>query len=226
MIRVGIVTALDFEARALVDASRFTVHRCGMSGAGADLAVRGLAEQGCGVVVSWGTAGALAPQLKSGDIYLPDRVLTRDNEQVLTDTGWRERFAGAARNVCTLGVGMLLDSPRIVAEPADKSRLHRSTGAGAVDMESGPVAKACAERALPFLVVRSIIDEARDRLPMFAAMHAAAANPMRRRILLAGLVLQPGEWTNLVRLAWRYRSVKASLNNAARVLALCSENAS
>jgi hypothetical protein len=49
---------------------------------------------------------------------------------------------------------------------------------------------------------------------------------MRRRILLAGLVLQPGEWTNLVRLAWRYRSVKASLNNAARVLALCSENAS
>lgn len=225
MIRVGIVTALDFEARALGDASRFVVRRCGMSGTGAEAAVRGLAGQGCAVVVGWGTAGALAPELRSGDVCLPGRVLTRDDEQIATDGSWRRRFAGAARTACTLASGTLLDSPRIVAEPADKDRLHRVTGAAAVDMESGPIAEACAEIALPFVIVRSIIDEAGDRLPAFVGTYAAMADPLRRRILLAGLALRPGEWKDLARLARRYRSAKASLNEAARALVLCSENA-
>lgn len=222
---IGIVTAMDFEARALGKAPCFVVRRCGMSGAGAGRAVRELAEHRCILVVSWGTAGGLSAHLRSGDLYLANLVLARNGRRLATDTGWRERFEDTCGDICALRGGTLLDSPKIVTEPAEKERLRLSTGANAIDMESGPVAEACVETGLPFLVVRAIIDEAGDRLPSAPGLRPGAETS-RTGALLASLILQPRVWPHLGRLARGYRNAKGTLTTAAAVLARCTEAAS
>lgn len=224
VIRIGIVTAMDFEARALGKTPCFAVRRCGISGAGAARAVHELAEHRCILVVSWGTAGGLSPHLRSGDLYLANLVLTRNGRRLATDAGWRERFEDTVGDVCALRGGTLLDSPDIVTEPADKEHLRLSTGADAVDMESGPVAEACVETGLPFLVVRAIIDEARDRLPSAMGLRPGPG-VSRTGALLASLMLQPRVWPHLRRLARGYRNAQGTLTAAAAVLARCAETA-
>ncbi|MGA8259853.1 MAG: hypothetical protein WB783_06525 [Arenicellales bacterium] len=219
---VGIVTALGFEARALGSGSPFTVRRCGVGGPALASAVRELHEQGCGLIVSWGTAGALSPRFKAGDLHVAEQVLTRHGTRLASDTHWRRRFSVAAGRVCTIRSGTLLDSTQIVAAPAEKRRLFASTGADALDMESGPVAEACITLGLPFLAIRSIIDEAHDRLPERLESYVGANGSLRGTALAAALVLSPRQWLLLPRLARRYRRANRTLSLAASALASCA----
>lgn len=221
MIRVGIITVLDFEAGTLDNDSDFVVRRCGVAGAGADTGVQELAESGCRLVVSWGTAGALSPRLKAGDLCLPEAVLTREGVRLPTDTNWRTRLSSAVRDLCPVRFGVLLDSPVIVCEPAEKAVLADACGALAVDMESGPVAKACARRDLPFLVVRSIIDEAGDSLPDMIGRHIGRDGALRAGALLVELMTHPNQWVSFARLMRRYSRARATLLRAATALAGC-----
>lgn len=220
---MGIVTALGFEARALGGSPRFTIRRCGIAGPSVDESVRELRDVGCGLIVSWGTAGALSPQLKAGDLYLPEDVLSRQGSRLAADPEWRARFTAVVAGRRAVVSGTLLDSAAIVTEPLHKHQLLESTGAGAVDMESGPVAEVCVSLGLPFLAIRSIIDEADDRLPEPIARCITASGALRGPALAAALVLNPGHWSTLARLMRRYQRATSTLSLAARVLARCAD---
>ena len=226
MATVGIVTALGFESRALGSGAHFTVRRCGVAGPALGAAVRELHEQGCSLVVSWGTAGALSPHLSAGDLHVAEQVLTRGGSRLAADAGWRMRFRAAAERLCTVRSGTLLDSPHIVTAPAEKRRLLGLTGAQVLDMESGPVAEACTNLGLPFLTIRSIIDEAGDRLPERVAGYIGADGSLRGTALAAALVLSPRQWPVLARLARRYRRATSTLVLAAGALETCARDES
>ena len=85
-----------------------------------------------GRLVSFGMAGALAENLPVGTVI--------DATRVVDETGsvlWEGTPLGAS----PARTGTILGATRIVDDPAERARLHAATGADAVDMESGPLAR-------------------------------------------------------------------------------------
>ena len=84
-----------------------------------------------GQVVSYGLAGALDG--------LP-RGAVLDATRVVDETG-AVLWEGEPLGVRGARVGTILGASRIVDDPAERARLHDATGADAVDMESGALAR-------------------------------------------------------------------------------------
>ena len=103
-----------------------------------------------GELVSFGLAGAL-DGLRSGTVIDATRVVDEWGE-----TLWEGEGLGVPGAV----PGTILAVDRIVDEPAERERLHRSTGADAVDLESGVLARSGRLRG----VVRAVSDTPGRRL--------------------------------------------------------------
>ena len=91
-------------------------------------AVNGVPE---GRVVSFGLAGALHDGLAVGDVLDAARVVDASGATLWEGTPLGVRGARAA---------VVLASDELVSDPAERRRLHESSGADAVDMESGVLA--------------------------------------------------------------------------------------
>jgi adenosylhomocysteine nucleosidase len=85
-----------------------------------------------GRLVSFGIAGALSADLPIGTVIDATRVVDESGAVL-----WEGGPLGAARS----RTGTILGASRIVDDPAERARLHAQTGADAVDMESGPLAR-------------------------------------------------------------------------------------
>jgi hypothetical protein len=81
-------------------------------------------------LVSFGLAGALREGLRVGDVLDATRVVDERGE-----TLWQGGGLGVGRNATILG------SDDLVHDPGERRRLHVSSGADAVDMESGVLAR-------------------------------------------------------------------------------------
>jgi adenosylhomocysteine nucleosidase len=127
-------------------------------------------------LVSFGFAGALAEQLKVGDMvicstlhyatgpqqeatrprsYRSDERLLRLASQALEDTGLRP----------CIGSGVTV--PKVVSSPDEKQELGRAFQAHIVDMESYWIARIASDMQIPFVAVRAISDTEHDTLPPF-----------------------------------------------------------
>lgn len=219
MTRVGIVAALAREARALApemaasaDPRDASIHPLAdamltVSGMGWDAALSGaraLVRSGATALASVGTAGALAPGLKSGTIMLPEEVLEPGGTPLPTHAHWWEALA------CVLPrgqvyAGRLLTTRQPIGLRLDKAIAWRETAALAVDMESVAIAEVAAEARLPFIAVRVIVDTAAEDLPG-SVLAASTGGRVSIGRLLAGLARAPWEIGALVRLAGRFRT--------------------
>jgi hypothetical protein len=85
-----------------------------------------------GRLVSFGIAGALSGEFPVGTVIDATRVV--DESGVVL---WEGGPLGAA----SARTGTILGASRIVDDPAERARLHEQTGAEAVDMESGALAR-------------------------------------------------------------------------------------
>lgn len=223
MIRVGVISALQLEARPLYSCPALAVRVCGVAAPEVDAVVRALADRGCRLIVSWGTAGALSPQLQAGDLIIPEHVIPGNGGVLATDNGAREAFRENVKSRWPVTSGTLLESDRMLGTPAHKERLGRRRKAVAVDMESGRIGEACAALKLPFLVVRAVVDELDDRLPRLLRDATSPRGTLRMTPLLAGLMAHPGELTALARLGRRYRRARRALGAAAWALGRYAE---
>jgi len=85
-----------------------------------------------GRIVSFGIAGALSDDLPIGTVIDATRVVDESGAVL-----WEGGPLGAA----PARTGTILGATRIVDDPAERACLHLRTGAEAVDMESGPLAR-------------------------------------------------------------------------------------
>jgi nucleoside phosphorylase len=92
-------------------------------------ASRGVPE---GRLVSFGIAGALSHDLPIGTVIDATRVVDESGSVL---------WEGAPLGAASARTGTILGASRIVDDPGERDRLHRATGAEAVDMESGPLAR-------------------------------------------------------------------------------------
>jgi adenosylhomocysteine nucleosidase len=212
--RVGVVTGSWLEARSL----RGMDVRIACSGASAERArseATRLIEEGAAALVSFGLAGGMAPQLRSGDLLLPASVRGAGLGSWSADPIWREGVrACLAAGGLELRAGVLVGSERIVATGLDKRALFEATGAQAVDMESHAVAAVAAAAGIPFLVLRAIGDPHDQVVPQVAREALRPDGRVRLRATLGGLIRQPGELMALLRLARQSMAGLATLRRA------------
>jgi hopanoid-associated phosphorylase len=112
-------------------------------------------------IISVGIAGALAPDLETGDAVIAERVVTAC-DAFETDAKWTARLAARLPDAT---IGAILGRNTIADDAEVKALLHESSRAVAVDMESHIAARTAHARGLPFAALRVISDRADQSLP-------------------------------------------------------------
>lgn len=152
-----------FEAEAMV-ARKLTQHVV-CSGAVEALAferAESLVQRGAKALVSFGVAGALAPDLGSHNIVVASHVAGKDGQTWRCETELVSRFTNAANDALSGGV---YGSTVLVPTPEEKRQLHVKTSCLIVDMESHVVAQVATKHNLPFAVLRGVSDSVNDSFP-------------------------------------------------------------
>ncbi len=168
------------------------------------------------LLISFGIAGALAPQLRPGDVVLSGRVVSETLCWPGSDD-LRDRLARLAGAIGAVE-GPVLGASAILATRADKHRARTQTGALAVDLESAVVARLAAAADMPFVVLRTIADPAGRDLPAAALVPLSSdGTPRLMRVFSAGL-RRPQQLGALFGLACETRRALAALERPARAL--------
>jgi adenosylhomocysteine nucleosidase len=176
-------------------AARFgsPVRAGGGTPAGAGAAAAELVRRGATALVSFGLAGGLDPALRPGSVVIPSVVLA-GGDALVADAGLAARFGGVTGHT-------LLAGSAIAADAAAKRRLHAATGAHAIDLESGAVARVAAGHGLPFAVVRAICDPAERDLPPAALIALDPDGGIGLLAVLRSVLRHPGQIPALLALA-------------------------
>lgn len=226
----GVVVALPGEADSFgmehPHAGDFEVFDWGMlaiAGLGferASEAAQGLIERGARALLSWGVAGGLANDLVPGDLLLPERVVSDDDE-------WIADQALRARVQQVLGVrvheGGALFCSRVPVTSVEAKRTLAGRGMLAVDMESAGVATIARRAGVPFVAVKAICDPASRGIPAMMLRLLDSNGGVRWRAMPGVLRGGPRAWRDLNGLRKDMAAARGSLWRAARVLPRCAQ---
>ena len=189
----------------------------GMGPRRAALASRTLLENGATALLSWGSAGGLAPKLFPGNLILPKTVIASDQSLYHVETSWHQRLCNRLKGHVDFHTEPLVESATVVCTPAEKAVLFFRTGAIGVDMESGAVATVAQEARVPFMVVRAIADSADTTIPESSLNSVDEFGRLSCLKLIQGLAGHPGGLFTLVRIARNYRAAQRTLAMVARL---------
>ena len=156
---LGVVVGMPAEAR-LVSGSGCVVGVGGGTPVGARRIAQKMVSDGVTALISFGFAGGLDPAWCPGTVLVPEAVLV-NGRLFDCDESLRAALPGER-------IPCLLAADAVVALADEKRRLWRTTGAGAVDLESGAVAEVAASAGIPFAVLRAVLDPAGRDLPSAA----------------------------------------------------------
>nr|WP_076606045.1 phosphorylase [Burkholderia metallica] len=208
------VTGMAFEARI---ARGYGVEA--VFAARADRLERALADataRGCAGIVSFGTAGGLAPDLEPGALVIANAI-DGPFGRVETDTGWSARLVAALHDTpvwarVTRGTIAAVGAPVVTEQ--EKASLHHAKGALAVDMESHIAAAFAAARGVPFAVCRAIVDPAWRTLPRAATAGLRDDGSTAIVPILRELLKQPSQLGPLLQVASDARAARTTLIQA------------
>jgi len=229
---IGLIVAMDAEARALVGFRRWqlagkwpllrsrlteTIHllivRSGLGLDNAAAASEWLIQQGVGAVGVTGVCGGLAPQLAPGDLILPDGVMQEERGLFRHvwrgDTGLGDADLRALREEgLTMHRGPILSVQAPVLSRQEKASLFERSGALAVDMESAAAALAARGASLPFFAFRAVCDGAVQSVPRELADCLRPKGGVHLFTLFQRVAMKPSLVSNLFQMK---RDVDAAL---------------
>jgi adenosylhomocysteine nucleosidase len=207
--KIGFIVGLRAEAR-LLRGLGFAVGIGGGTPEGAAAQAALLVDLGARALVSFGLAGGLDPALAPGAIVIP-KIVARAGQTYACDADLTAWLGGAT-------VGTLLAGAEIAVSVADKAALFAGTGAAAIDLESGAVARLAAERAMPFAALRAVCDPAGRDLPLAALAALDAAGAIGGLRVLGSILRQPAQLPTLIALAGDAGRARAALRKKLRSL--------
>lgn len=202
----------------------------GGTASGAEVAARRMVRAGAVGLISFGLAGGLDPALRPGAIVIASGVLcqadggasadangvARPMRRFATDTALSSRLGGATGHI-------MLGSDMIVTRADAKRTLWQTTGAAAVDVESGAVARVATEHGLPFAVLRAICDPAERDLPPAALIALDRRGAIGLARVTASVVARPSQMSALMALAADAAAARRSLRAAVVAVGRISE---
>lgn len=200
--RLFVIVGLRAEAR-LARRLHVPVLTGGGTATGAEAAAHAAIARGATSLLSFGLAGGLDPALRPGEAIVPPAVIAGG-----------VRFPADPRLTAWLGGETpqdLLAADRVAATADEKRCLWQATGAAALDLESGAVARIAARHGLAFAVLRAICDPAGRDLPpaALAALDRNGAIGLAR--VAASLLAHPSQLPALLRLAGDAAAARATL---------------
>lgn len=197
----GWITGLAAEARLLP--RHVPVAIGGGTPAGARAAAEQLIAQGVTALISFGLAGGLDPSLHPGTIIIPAAI--RDGDDTFpTDPNLTRQLGGPTHPTLFCGTG-------IAATAAEKAAHFARTQAPAIDLESGPVARAAAAHHLPCAALRAICDPATTTLPPAALIALNSQGQITLLKILASLTQTPTQLPALLKLAKEAKTAREAL---------------
>ncbi|MDE8346229.1 MAG: hypothetical protein POH28_08685 [Acidocella sp.] len=189
--KIGIVTGLNAEAHWL-RGTGFMVEVGGGTHEGAKRAAEALIANGAEALISFGVAGGLSPALRPGAVLVPKAVI--DGGQIFNCDYLLMEFLGGSTGK------PIFAAMRVVETASDKTLLFQSKNADAVDLESGAVARAAAQRGIPFAVLRAVADPAESDLPPAVANAMTSDGRLNLPGVLGSVLRHPGQIKALMRL--------------------------
>lgn len=184
-----------------------------VAGMGAERAVRAaesLLAAGAQALVSLGVAAALQPALRCGTLLLPTRVVNEAGNTWVPEPAWHARWCALAAGM-PVDEGVLLETRAPLVDSAQKRRLGAEHAAVAADMESAALLATAHAAGVPGMVVRVVLDEMRQALPVAALAAVTPAGSPCWAGLLRALARRPHELRTLVLLGVSQRRALASL---------------
>lgn len=167
-------------------------------------------------IVSAGFAGGAKPGLKSGDLFICDRLLSVEGPA----ESWG--FDVASERVVEK-VGLLVEGshgydccgcltvPQLVSKSSMKAWIGATFPVGLVDMESYWVSATAVAHGIPHLAVRSVLDPMEESLPSFVEDAVGAEGEGIVWRAFRHIFKRPAEIPRLARLAGQARAARASL---------------
>jgi nucleoside phosphorylase len=155
-----------------------------------------------------GFGGAADPELRVGDIFVADRVLS--NGQAFPCRHPRASLPFRSGNVRTIAN---------IARTAQEKSDHYRSGASVIEMEAAGIARAASEKNAPFYCVRAISDLASETFVNdFGAALAPDGRFSATRLAVGALLRPRRRFAELLRL-WKRTDVAAK--NLGEFLAHC-----
>lgn len=243
--KVAVITGMRAEAALLPRGVAFVC--TGGRAAKAEAEARRLLTEGAQGLLSFGIAGGLDPALATGALVIGTGVVVGD-AVIACDVTWAESLRVALSpsprpsplkgkgeegesgettsplplrerdRVRGVHTGVIVSSPDPVTYPAEKIAFHRRWHALCVDMESGAVARVCAEAQKPFAVIRAVADPASRVIPRSALSGLTESGRMNPLAVARGVLTRPGDLPGLVKLGGETRLALRALADAARRL--------
>jgi hopanoid-associated phosphorylase len=172
------------------------------------------ARQGYRGIISFGVAGGLASNLRTGDWVVASHILESQSTRP-TDAAWSSSLLDVIEGASYAPI-LGVDAP--VAEPTVKRDLHRTTGAAAVDMESHVVARLAAAHGLAFAAIRVIVDPADRAIPPAALLGMGPDGGADIWAVIRNVIARPSQISLLIRLAIDAFAARAELLRVRRLL--------
>ena len=139
-------------------------------------------------LISSGYGGALTHDLHIGDLVLCQKLQCVDSSKSFAPCYSDPHLVDAAiRGLSGVEINFLTGDSitvnKLVSDPDQKRALGKTSRAKVVDMESYWIAEIAAQRALPFLAVRSISDVLTERLPPFERFMSVNGKWLKKEVI-------------------------------------------
>lgn len=179
-------------------------------------------------VLSLGFGGALREGLETGDLVLSRRLYATGEDTFLESDA---RLLSLAEDVLSRGditryvVGDSLTVPQVICSAAEKRRLAADTGAWVANMEDFWIGEAVAQRAIPFLSARVVLDTAHQELPPFVADLGGQSGLRQVLLVMAWCMARPWEIPKVMNLSSQVKvaqrkSTSFGLSFATKIMAV------
>ena len=213
MSRIGIISALPSEAKCFAGrplplnepvslTDNIYIIISGIGAERAKSAAERLLKINVTALISWGTATGLVNELRSGDLVLPEIIISSVEQSYLTDAQWNKNIYECLSNTSIVVHKKPLSSAnKLLNSFQKKIECHRETGAIAADMESAAIAMVAAEKNLPFIAIRAVVDEINSTIPCCVMNNINAYGHVNGSRLLLELLRSPRQIASIYHLA-------------------------
>lgn len=164
--------------------------------------------------ISFGVAGGLAPHLRPGDAVVASAVVTSGGTS-RTCPAWTRSLLTNLPHAHHFPV---FGAEAAIMTVAEKEALWKTTGAVAVDVESGLAAEVAAHYRLPFAVLRVVLDPSHRTLPPSALAGARDDGKTDPFAVLRSLLSRPHDLPSLLLLAGDARKANRTLLRSRQAL--------
>ena len=216
---VALITGMQMEAQCLDALTRYLpleqrpyIHCAGPGPVRATIACQYIEQRIISGIVSIGVAGGLDPELVAGTLLVPAAIINSDHQLMETDANWCANFSAAlpSKPPSTLQIG----TDVAITNSKEKERLFREYKAHAVDMESHILGEYAKERGVPFIVIRSVADTAKDTIPEAALAGLGVTGNIRPLQVIRQLLPNPKQIPAVLKLA---RGNVAAINSLKKI---------